>query len=401
MSWFGVIRYKIWHDLWENKGRTLRVVAIIAVGAFAVGVVLGGREFISRDIARTWQVSNPATIGFEVQPPVDDAMLESLENLRGIDVVAGWSQQRVKWRPGPGEPWQAAILVAIDDYEAQTIRKLMLDEGHWPDRKLMGIQRGRGLTVGDQVEFEINDKIHSVELNGVLYNAAYPPAFVAAEPMFFTTRSRFQALTGDARSRVVLATIPNYSDERVEMAADLLQNELEKQDVTVEPAIPKPGGFTQRTIRPDRFIVQDALDGVFLMLTIMAVATLILGLLLVYNTINAIIVQQVNQIGIMKAIGATTGQILLIYFITVLIYGLLAVLIAVPLGALGAYGMRLGLLGRLNMILGPFGLSITAVLAQTAIAVVSPLLIAIIPILSGARITVREAVSTYGLGGSV
>ena len=51
----GVIRYKIWHDLWENKGRTLRVVAIIAIGAFAVGAVLGGKEFILKDLARTWQ----------------------------------------------------------------------------------------------------------------------------------------------------------------------------------------------------------------------------------------------------------------------------------------------------------------------------------------------------------
>ena len=42
----GVIRYKIWYDLWENKARTLRVVAIIAIGAFAVGTILGGKEFI-------------------------------------------------------------------------------------------------------------------------------------------------------------------------------------------------------------------------------------------------------------------------------------------------------------------------------------------------------------------
>ena len=42
----------------------------------------------------------------------------------------------------------------------------------------------------------------------------------------------------------------------------------------------------------------------FLMLTVMAVATLLLGLLLVYNTINAVILQQVSQIGVMKAIGA-------------------------------------------------------------------------------------------------
>ena len=32
----GVIRYKIWQDLWSNKTRTLQVVLIIAVGAFAI-----------------------------------------------------------------------------------------------------------------------------------------------------------------------------------------------------------------------------------------------------------------------------------------------------------------------------------------------------------------------------
>ena len=57
----GVIRYKIWYDLWENKGRTWRVVAIIAIGAFAIGAILGGKEFINQDVASTWQVTtNPA-----------------------------------------------------------------------------------------------------------------------------------------------------------------------------------------------------------------------------------------------------------------------------------------------------------------------------------------------------
>ena len=29
----GVLRYKIWRDLWTNKARTLQIVAIIAVGS--------------------------------------------------------------------------------------------------------------------------------------------------------------------------------------------------------------------------------------------------------------------------------------------------------------------------------------------------------------------------------
>ena len=76
------------------------------------------------------------------------------------------------------------------------------------------------------------------------------------------------------------------------------------------------------------------------MLTIMAIATLILGLFLVYNTINAIITQQINQIGIMKAIGADLGKIFLIYFSMVFVYAVLALVVAVPLGALGAQGTQ-------------------------------------------------------------
>jgi len=48
----GVIWHKIWYDLWENMGRTLRVVAIIAIGAFVVGAVLGAKEFILQDVTR-------------------------------------------------------------------------------------------------------------------------------------------------------------------------------------------------------------------------------------------------------------------------------------------------------------------------------------------------------------
>jgi putative ABC transport system permease protein len=323
----GVIRHKIWYDLWENKGRTLRVVTIIAIGAFAIGTTLGGKEFIIKDLARTWQASQPATIGLAVEPGVDKAMLESLENLRGIETVEGWFQETIKWRRSPDEPWVPAILIALDDYGEQPIRQVKLDNGDWPSRKLMGVQRGRELDINDHVYLEINDEERLVQFNGILYNAAHPPPFVAPEPMFFTAPERFEQLTGEARSSLVLATIPNYSDDRVQAAADLIQHELEKQGVEVSPAIPAPGGFKTRTSQPDRFIVQDALDGVFLMLTVMAVATLILGLFLVYNTINAIIAQQVNQIGIMKAIGAKFGKILFIYFTTVIVYADLAYLL--------------------------------------------------------------------------
>lgn len=397
----GVIRFKIWYDLWENRGRTMRVVAIIAIGVFAIGTVLGGKEFIQKDMNRTWLASAPATIGLDVKPAVDDKMIETMQNLQGLEQVEGWYRANIQWRRTSADPWQPAQLLAIDDYEEQSIRKIVKDSGDWPERKWLGAQRGYNLSGGDQAYLKIdngkNEKEHQVRLNGVLYSAAQPPVGLIPEPAFYTTREHFKELTGEPNYNLIFATITNYNPADNLAAADRMQRELEKQDIEVSPALLVPGGFRERTNAPDHFIAQDVLNSVFLILTILAVATLILGLFLVYNTVNAVIAQQTNQIGIMKAVGATLGQILMVYFSMIFVYAFLALLIAAPLGALGAYGLRVFLISRFGMIPGPFEFSANAVLTQAAVALLSPLIASLLPILSGARITVREAVSTYGL----
>ncbi|NJN96412.1 MAG: ABC transporter permease [Anaerolineales bacterium] len=400
----GVIRYKIWRDLWENKGRTMRVVIIIAIGAFAVGAIMGGQEFISQDLTRTWLTSTPASIGLEVKPAVSEDTINTLANLRGVERVEGWYQKAIQWRRGPEMAWEPALLLAIDDYDDQNLRKIFIDSGDWPARRSLGVQRAYGLTVGDAVELKINDgqaeEEHQAALNGVLYSAAQPPAAFIPLPAFYTTRERFEQLTGESNYSLIVAAIPDYSETKAIAAADLLQRELEKQDIEVKPAMPKPGGFMTRTGHPNRFISQDVVDGVFLILNTLAVASVVLGLFLVYNTINAVISQQVGQIGVMKAIGANFEQVLGIYLSAVVVYAGLALLIAAPLGALAAHGLRLLLIGRMNMIPGPFEISSSAVLTQAAVALLSPLLIAIVPIFAGAQLTVREAISSYGLTGA-
>jgi putative ABC transport system permease protein len=124
----------------------------------------------------------------------------------------------------------------------------------------------------------------------------------------------------------------------------------------------------------------------------------VLGLFLNYNTINAIITEQVNQIGIMKAVGATNWQIASAYLTMILGYGLLALLIAVPLAMLSAWAMANFLLNMFNIDALPLTIDSMTLQVQIGIALLSPILAALIPITAGARITVREAISTYGLG---
>jgi putative ABC transport system permease protein len=254
--------------------------------------------------------------------------------------------------------------------------------------------------LGGQIYIRVNDKERTVKVEGILSNRTVFPASMGGNAQFYASRDTYGDLTGERDFNQFLASAAEYDPVVVTEIADKLQRQLEKQDVETTGAAlgSEPNA---RTADPNKHFLQDFLDGLFLVLSIMGGLILILGLFLVYNTINAVIAQQVNQIGIMKAIGANTRQILGIYLLTVFIYGFLALAVAVPLGALGAYGINVFMLTFFNIDPGPFQVSPRAVLVQVAIALLAPLLASLIPVTSGSRITVREAISTYGLGGAV
>lgn len=130
----------------------------------------------------------------------------------------------------------------------------------------------------------------------------------------------------------------------------------------------------------------------------MAVASLILSTALVLNTVMALIAQQTHQIGVLKAIGGTRTTILQIYLATVLAYGLLALVIAFPLGSLVAFYGSQAILSIYDIPRSVFEISTQAVIFQLLAALVAPPLAALGPILEGAKITVRQAFASYGVG---
>jgi putative ABC transport system permease protein len=128
------------------------------------------------------------------------------------------------------------------------------------------------------------------------------------------------------------------------------------------------------------------------------VVSLFMSVVLVHNTVTALITQQTNQIGIIKAIGGGSSAIIRIYLTGVLIYGLLALLISLPLGIFAAFFMSKWFLNIFNIDYEVFQVSGQAIIFQVLAAVIIPLLAALWPVLGGAAITVREAIATYGLG---
>ncbi|MFQ5436526.1 MAG: ABC transporter permease, partial [Anaerolineae bacterium] len=76
-----------------------------------------------------------------------------------------------------------------------------------------------------------------------------------------------------------------------------------------------------------------------------------------------------------------------------------ALFVALPLGAFIAFSISKGFLNLFNIDYEVFQVSRQAITFQVLAAILVPLLAALWPVLSGATITVREAIASYGLGG--
>jgi putative ABC transport system permease protein len=137
-----------------------------------------------------------------------------------------------------------------------------------------------------------------------------------------------------------------------------------------------------------------------LVLTLLGALSLGLSAFLIVNTTRALVVQQVWQIGVMKVYGATSRRLVRMYLMVVLLYGLFAALLAIPAAALATHWVSNWLLDLINITAGPFWISPGPMILQMVIGLLVPALAALGPIISGARVTPREAISTQGIGES-
>jgi putative ABC transport system permease protein len=119
---------------------------------------------------------------------------------------------------------------------------------------------------------------------------------------------------------------------------------------------------------------------------------------LIVNTLSALLTQQLRQIGIMKLVGGRSRQILGMYLTLVLAYAAVALLLAIPLGALAGYGLAWFIAHLLGAVLGGFRVIPLAVVVQVLIATLIPLGAGFFPVNSGAKTSVQQAISNYHPG---
>lgn len=390
-----VIWNKVWVDLWGNKVRTILAVLSIAVGVFAVGAIFGMVDQLLTGMDQSHQAVFPSHINVFLNDRIDRDTAISLKKIEGVEDVEALNQTTVRYKIKPEDEWKRGALVMRDDYENQKYDVVQLKEGEWPEKDGIGIERLSsqyfGIGIGDEVIFELDKTDRALPVTGkIRHPFVSPPQFGGDAAFFVDARGleRFNIPEGEFGQ--LLVRVNPYSPEFAKEVGTKIKDQLARQNVGVAVT------FYQD---PEEHWGRLFVEGLNVVLQVLAVVSLFMSLILVLTTLTALITQQTDQIGIIKAIGGTTEIIIRIYLSGVLVYGTLALFISLPLGAFLSFGLSKWFLNLFNIDYETFQVSNRAVIFQMIAAIAAPLLAALWPVLKGATITVREAIASYGLGG--
>ncbi|MBN8579612.1 MAG: FtsX-like permease family protein [Anaerolineae bacterium] len=391
---------KVWADFWSNRGRTLLTIVTIAVGAFAVGFNSNLGLYMNESMDVDYLSANPSEAEVYAYPLNDD-MVKKAKEIPGVDTVEGFSNTNARILLADGS-YANIIFTAVDDPSTLTLNTLKpaLDGTSIPtygekETILDASASSLGYEPGDTLVIELaNGKKREIKLGGYMHAVTGFPYNLAQQVNAYVTKDTLEWLGGDIENygQLSISVSEKQTDaEHVTTVAQAVADELKRAGATV---------YFVSVYQPGHHFAYSITQGVFFVLNVLGYLTVLLSGFLIVNTITALMTQHTRQIGIMKATGGSTMQIFGMYLVLILAFGVGSLLLAVPLANAVAKTIGGGMAQWLNFHAAPYQGYSSTLIQQVLVALVVPVLAAILPIYNSVKITVREALSDYGLGGN-
>jgi putative ABC transport system permease protein len=387
--------YKVVNDLFGNKTRTLLIVLSMSVGLFALGIILSARAILSVGLAESFENIHPSSGTVRTVELFGDDFVQSVRKMEDVQEVDARRNISARVQTKSGE-WKNLTVFVVADYNDIRVNKVAPQSGAWPppEREIL-IERAAlsviEAQVGDVVLVRFpNDVERSVRIAGSAHDPAQLPAQIDGTPygyITFDTLEWFGEPYGFNELHVIAAH-PEDKD-KAQQAVNRVKDKAEKSGYTIPLSM---------TAEPGQLPMNDVLQGILLLMGLLGALSLFLSVFLVVNTVSALLTQQKRQIGVMKAVGGSVLQILGMYLAMVLAYGAMALLIAIPLGVVGARQLSAALAVFFNFDLYSMEAPPQTFLIQIAVGLLLPALASLVPFLSSLRISAAEAMSSYTMG---
>ncbi|MGE5785285.1 MAG: FtsX-like permease family protein, partial [Myxococcales bacterium] len=313
---------KLLGDMRAERGRLTLMVSAILVSLIAVVVVLGAQTVLQREIAANYLGTRPASATFELSEHVDQGLLEGIRTMPEVATATG--REVVRARVQVGDDWRPMLIFVTEEFDDLRLNLFYRESGAWPpptgtvllERSALSMaEADLGSTLRVMAP---NGSIKALGVSGVVHDPGLAPAWQERSAYAYATPATLAAMgeSPELHELRIAFRAETKDAKAVQNAADELSQALRTRGLHVqEIRVPPPGEHPH----------QRQMTTVLSMLLIFAGLALVLSSVLVATSLAAMLARQVREIGVMKAVGATTSQLAMMYGVVVASIGLSSV----------------------------------------------------------------------------
>jgi putative ABC transport system permease protein len=371
------------------------IVLSIAVGLFAVGAIVSAQTILSEGMAQSFAAINPSSGTVRTDELFEEDFLQAVRHMKNVAEADARRAFDVRVQIGPDE-WTNLRIFAVPDYDDIRVNKISAESGAWPppeheiliERLALSLLNAQ---VDDTVLIELpNEKQRHMRIAGLAHDPAQLPAQIDGTPYGYISFETLKWLDEDYGFNELYVVAKNQHDrEFAQQVVNEVKSKAERNGLTIP---------MMTTAEPGQLPLDDILQAVLFLMATLGLLSLLLSMFLIVNTVSALLAQQKRQIGVMKAVGAQTSQIMGMYLGMVMIYGLIALVMAIPLSIMGARGLSQVMAAYFNFDLANLSVPAGAITVQIMVGLIVPVLASLPPFIANLRITAVEAMSSYTLG---
>jgi putative ABC transport system permease protein len=375
---------KIFGDLKESPARAGLIMLAVLIGTAALLTALGARAVLEREITAGYAEGRPAAIILTLDQ-VDDALVAEARQQPGVVDAEARRLIRARAEVAPGD-WRPLLLFGVRDFTDIRVSTIRREGGAWPPPQGTMLVERSALPVlnvgeGDALRIRMPDgSVSSVRVTGIVHDPAMAPGWQDNVGYAYVSQETLGALGQGERLDELRITVNGDRTEASRIASQLAEwasNEGRRVERIEVPTRRHPHA--------------DHMQTMLLLLSTFGALALVLSGALTANVVTGLLARQVRQIGVMKAVGARSGQIAPLYVTFVLALAIPGICIGVALGIAGARAFARFAADQLNLEPASFSIPSGALLLTTLFALAIALLATAVPLARALRITAREA----------
>lgn len=388
MSIGGALLRKAFADVARRKTRTLGVILGIVIGVFGLTAITMFQDTYFAALAYTNAEVKQADITFDVQA-VDPTLAPQLLAVPNVQTLTFQTIAQTSWhiQQAPGSIF--LVIVGLPDPAHLNLNAFQLLSGHTPGPGEIVLESGdRGIqpfALGDAITVDMPQGSARLRVVGIARTRGVGDPASKGSALGYMSQQGLAELLNIREPNTLQIRVHDIAQAQITQAR--LRDVLQANHIAI----------VDSTLHTDSVSSNQILANLFALLRLLSIVAIVVSCFLVINTITTLLDEQTHIIGTVKAIGGTQRAIFLSYLLSVGLYSIVGTLLGLLCGSAGGYALAWKLANIHNLDLGAFTLPPDVLTLGLAAGLLTPVLAALLPLWNGTRITVRDAVSAYGV----